>query len=1374
MRYDNYRNKVLRLSDFLTKVVKHRVLISCIAGTIFTILIALWVTIGLPGRVTADAEIIYGDAYSCQAKAFLSTVRYVYSPEGSEQWSTDQPYLPGTYQVRAVGRSVFGKDRPGKPTTFRILPLPLTIQVRENTITFGDAPTFVSDATKYGDQISCGGFVYDDLTAPATDVVPDVRQIQVLDVNGQDVTYAYNFQPQPVRITFNKRPLQLLVDSASKFYDGTALTSDQYQTTGGSLGLCDSITAVFTGSQLEVGSSENTSSFAILHTENSNVLDVTAQYDLSIIDGTLTVDQIPLHITTGTLEAVYCGQPIQYPEYTVEDSAMLLPGHWIEATFVSDLINCGTYNNIATFRILDAQGRDMTAYYSITSQWGTIKITPAPLSVRTESATWVYDGTDHTHPVYTVEGLLPHHQIQQPLSSAAIANITNVGTKKNQIQLTILDQNGNNVTANYHFTNEFGTLEVTKRPITVTTQGRSWVYDDQSHFFPSVDVENVVPGHTWTLISWTEIRDVGTKENQCRISIQTPASQRSQTVTSNYEIAYVYGTLEVTKRPLTVTTGSNSWIYDGMPHSYGGYTANNLVPGHGVQLFNCATITDVGKVTNQCEAKVVDQQDNRRDLTANYDIRHVYGTLQMNPRPITVSVWDTEKVYDGTPLYGGDPYVPADSPYPLVEGHTLSATVTGSRTEVGVSSSSATKCQVFEGTRDVTFNYTIRTTNGKITIWQARVQVTAASAAKYYDGTPLTDPTYTVEVLEGSMKAGHSVRATVSGSITNPGIEPNKISAKIVDSYGRDVSSNYLFYTQEGTLKIVESESQEEDHTIFGRLKDDQDGYIYIREYSQGDYTGQDWTGAVEYGKTLPGGLSYNYLSSIAIRNSGGYIHVAEFRDMLIYMLPYYMSEDGNYTIPSTDVDYTSIQMPDYSLSYYTLPSIEDGFDYLKGQLGEYAPYEAEYRKFVYEWYLNIDNTTRSYMQSIIDQQEFSLSDPQVILKIARYIQNAATYNMDYPRSLDMEENVAIAFLDTYKEGKCTHYAMAATLLYRTLGIPARYTVGWMLQTQKDTFVDIKNPGHAWVEVYIDGVGWIQVEVTGPDPNAGESGGGDKPSITVTPSYSYKKYDGQYLFPQQKVDADPTLYSLLEEGFTYQVHITGQQLQPGSSQSIIESFTLYDPSGKDVTENYHITYEEGLLEVFNGNIEIIRIYLYQLQKYYDGTPLTYRQDDFALIQMSSGLALNLSLNISLSEPGYLRLSDLNRDFDQYASFDVYQNGKNITSNCRVIFDVFDRNNSAYLPICLDRRPLEITSISQSKVDDGTPLSNSTCFITRGSLIRGHRLVAKATGSIDTVGSDVNTLTTENIQILDASGKDVSIYYTFHIIEGTLTITPPSD
>lgn len=1321
MQYENYRNKVLRLSALLAKALKHLVLICAIGGTILVSTVTLLATTGLPGKVTCPPEVIYGDAYDCQAKAFLSDVYLQYRPAESEQWTEDQPYLPGNYQVRAVGASVFGKDRFGKPSTFTIRPCPLKVQIGDSSVVFGEALSFRSEPTKYGDSILCDGFIYDDIAAASTNVIPDVSKIQVLDSNGHDVTYAYDLQPVPVMLTFQKRPLELLVESTSKIYDGVALTYDQYQIIGGTLGQEDALSAVFTGSQTDAGSSENTSAFTIHHQQNGVAIDVTSQYDLTLTPGILTVEVRPLFITTGSTTAVYTGQPISCPEYSLDDPAALLPGHRIQSVFDQSPIACGTHSNGASFRVYDAQGRDVTDNYNIIVTPGVIEITPALLVVHTPSATWEYDGLIHEQLELSVEGLLPGHKLEEFFAPGASAYIQNVGSVENYIRPTIVDQNRNDVTKNYTFENHFGQLEVTKRPITVTTPDGSWVYDGETHSNKTISAMNLLKQHELGCRNWNVITWVGQTPNSCDLSIYyyPKGSSIPEDVTENYDITYVWGTLEITPRPLTISTDSGTWIYDGQSHSIEELHVDNLALGDQISTSEWASITNVGQVENTCSIRMY-RESAGPDATeynpiSNYDITYAWGTLQVLPRPITLDINDETKIYDGTPLYPKQIVVTDYSPYPLAGGHTISATFNGSQTEIGMSISSVETVQIFAGGEDVTSNYDITAGLG---VLEVRPDDDGDGGGGGGGGG------------EGEMDASED------SSIGLP-------------------------------------EGYEADGAPIGQVKDDQSGTLYLRQRSYGNYTGQAWEKAVPYGQTLPEGLSYNYLASIALRNSGGYIHVAQFSDLKTFMLPYYLGMEGDYEKPSSDIAYTANQST-YSALYYSLPSIEDGFAYLTDHLQEYRSYEMAYRKYVHSTYLAVDNATRQYMQGIIDKNGFSASDPKVLLKVARYIQNAASYSLEYDRALDQESNVAIAFLDQYKVGICQHYATAATLLYRILGFPARYTVGFMVQTQEDTYVDIlPKSAHAWVEVYIDGVGWMQIEVTGGDMSGfGESGPGN-PTITIAPKYTYKTFDGTVLYPQQQVVADSMLSNLLDQGYTYEVSISGHQFTVGKSESAIESFVLYDPSGVDVTDKFEIVYEPGLLEVFGRDVQLIRVYLYQLQKFYDGTPLRYTSDDFEIIDGPRDYSLKLKLNISLTEPGELTLTQLNADIDKYASYTVLHNGRDVTSRCRIIFDTYDHPDPAYVPIRVDCRPIELTSASQTKQADGAPLTNSEVYISRGSLLPGHTLHATATGEITDIGYIANTLNLKDIQILDAQGNDVTGYYFIDIVEGTLTIVAPS-
>ena len=79
-------------------------------------------------------------------------------------------------------------------------------------------------------------------------------------------------------------------------------------------------------------------------------------------------------------------------------------------------------------------------------------------------------------------------------------------------------------------------------------------------------------------------------------------------------------------------------------------------------------------------------------------------------------------------------------------------------------------------------------------------------------------------------------------------------------------------------------------------------------------------------------------------------------------------------------------------------------------------------------------------------------------------------------------------FLTDNKKGSCTHFASAAALLCRSMGIPARYCEGFVIKEEdvesfpeNDGYTTVSVPdsrAHAWVEVYIDGYGWLPFEAT--------------------------------------------------------------------------------------------------------------------------------------------------------------------------------------------------------------------------------------------------------------------------------------------------------
>ncbi len=79
------------------------------------------------------------------------------------------------------------------------------------------------------------------------------------------------------------------------------------------------------------------------------------------------------------------------------------------------------------------------------------------------------------------------------------------------------------------------------------------------------------------------------------------------------------------------------------------------------------------------------------------------------------------------------------------------------------------------------------------------------------------------------------------------------------------------------------------------------------------------------------------------------------------------------------------------------------------------------------------------------------------------------------------KDNRVDAFLFQYKSGFCEHYAQAFAFLMRSAGLPARIVAGYLggeLNPSGGYFIIRQQDAHAWVEVWIEGEGWVRVDPT--------------------------------------------------------------------------------------------------------------------------------------------------------------------------------------------------------------------------------------------------------------------------------------------------------
>lgn len=101
---------------------------------------------------------------------------------------------------------------------------------------------------------------------------------------------------------------------------------------------------------------------------------------------------------------------------------------------------------------------------------------------------------------------------------------------------------------------------------------------------------------------------------------------------------------------------------------------------------------------------------------------------------------------------------------------------------------------------------------------------------------------------------------------------------------------------------------------------------------------------------------------------------------------------------------------------------------------------------------------------------------------IEAYLSKNYVYTLE-PGDVPENRDFVDYFLFDSKQGYCTYYASAMTILVRSLGIPARYVEGYILPSKpvsENSYEVTNKEAHAWVEVYFEGFGWIPFEPTAP------------------------------------------------------------------------------------------------------------------------------------------------------------------------------------------------------------------------------------------------------------------------------------------------------
>ena len=244
-----------------------------------------------------------------------------------------------------------------------------------------------------------------------------------------------------------------------------------------------------------------------------------------------------------------------------------------------------------------------------------------------------------------------------------------------------------------------------------------------------------------------------------------------------------------------------------------------------------------------------------------------------------------------------------------------------------------------------------------------------------------------------------------------------------------------------------------------------------------------------------------------------------------------------------------------------------------------------------------------------------------------------------------------------------------------------------------------------------------------------------KRAVTYKADDATKEYDGTALTKQTATLVSGSLVS----GHVASFSISGSITNAGTATNTLDSVTIRNSSGTDVTSNYSITKQNGTLTV---NITVTYIDAPTSSSYCK--TLTYNGSSQTLTN-AAGTGFSFTNNTGTNAGSYTVSAVLNNN---YRWSDGTSANKTITCN-------------------IEKKLVTYTASSASRAWNGAALTNQTASLTSGSLVSGHTATFTITGSQTSVGSSTNTLNSVTIK---SGSTDVSSNYSITKVNGTLTVT----
>ena len=1128
-------------------------------------------------------------------------------------------------------------------------------------------------------------------------------------------------------LIINPRKVTLTSGNGEKVYDGNALTNKTVTVSGDGFVTGEEPTYNITGTQTNVGESENTFTYKLKDGTNADNYIITTKNGMLKV--TPVTDEVRVTITEnsgtykydGTEKTVtgYTVTSISNSAYTEKDFAFTGD----EAHKIVSGTNAGTYNmNLEADNFANISDNFTNVKFEIKD--GTLVIDKRTVTLTSATAEKPYDGKPLENHEVTVGG--DGFAVGEGASYHVTGTQTDAGESENTFEGYTLNEN--TLADNYTITTAAGTLKVTpvtdKVTVTIKEHSGSDTYDGTEKTVTGYDVVSI-SNSLYTENDFTfsgEATVKGTDAGTYNMELKPADFTNNSANFTNVEFVIEDGTLVIAKRNVTLTSASASKPYDGQPLVNPKVTAEGFVGNDGATYNVTGTITDVGEKENTFTYTL--NEGTNKD---NYEIATVFGKLVITQNATEVVVTITEN--SGTATYDGTEHT--------VTGYSVTSISNTLYTEndfefVGADTAKEVKgtnagsydmnlkASDFQNKNDQFSNVKFVIVDGKLNISKRAVILTSASTSRPYDGTELTNGTVTVG--GDGFANGEGATFEVTGTITNVGKVDNKFTYKLNEGTNKD---NYEITKNTGELEITPVTTKVT-VTITGDVKTDTydgtektaEGYevsIDNTLYTVNDFA---FVGAdtAKEAKRINAGTTMMGLTESNFENiSKNFTNVK------------FIVNDGKVVINKRNVTLTSAtdskQYDGKPLTNRNITVGGDGFAGVEGVTydvtGSQTKVGSSSNTFTYT--LNKNTNADNYN---ITPHEGTLT---VTSREAKYnvtlVANSSTGNI-----YDGSEKSATGIQTDEFEIDGVKYKVSG---YQTSD-PTATDAGTYNNVITGTYKVMDSEGNDVTDQFAVATQNGKLEIA-------------KRKVTLTSATDSKQYDGT---PLTKKEVTATGDGFVAgEGAIYDV--TGAQTKVGSSANTF-TYTLNDNTK---AENYEITKVTGTLTVNDRAVKYeITVEANSDSVLYDGKEHTVegiKEDTFTLEGVKykvSGLTAEVS----------------GTDADEYTNkikgtaVVTDEAGNDVTKQ----FIVHKTDGK----LIINQRKVTLTSASDKKKYDGKPLTNNEITVTGDGFATGEGASYDVTGSQTIVGFSYNEFT----YTLNANTKAKNYNITKKV--GTLTVT----